>query len=132
VKYVSVRNLERYQHYRERRPVWIKLHLSLRLDEDFAGLTPTARLLFIYALLLAAERENRIPADPSWLSVEVGMTRPVIAKALDELLADSYLIPASKVASNGASRIASPEKETEVEKEKHHHPLTPSTAARTG
>lgn len=126
MRYVAVRNLERYQHYGNRRPTWVKLYLAVRYDEDFSSLTPTSRLLFIYSLLLAAERDNRIPADPSWLSIEVGMTRSAIAKSLDDLLAHEYLVPASKVASNGASgsaselasKSASPEKEEEKEEER--------------
>jgi hypothetical protein len=113
VSYVAVRNLERYQHDKERRPPWVKLYVAMLNDEDFGTLSVPARLVFLLSLLLAADRNNRIPADPGWMAVEMRMPRSVIAKALAELLAGSYLIPASTVASNGAGESARPETETE-------------------
>jgi len=111
VTYVSVRNFESFQHYKDgRRPFWIKLYLALRTDTDFASLSQGARLLWLYCLLLAAERNNRIPVDSGWLSVEVGMTRRGIERALDELLDRKYLVP---------SRA---EKEKEKEKELNTNP----------
>ena len=105
MRYVAVRSLERYQHYKDRNPPWVKLHRKILGDEDFADLTVSARLVFVLSLLLASERENCIPADPSWLAVELNMPRNLVAKSLAELLAHEYLIPASKVASNGANGL---------------------------
>lgn len=111
MSYVAVRNLERYQHYRDRRPPWVKLYVSLLTDEDFGSLSIQARLVFVLSLLLAADKGNRIPADPGWMAVEMSMPRSVIAKALAELLAGEYLVRASTV----ASKSAPPETETETE-----------------
>lgn len=109
---VSVRNFSRYQHYKNRRPLWIKLYLAIKVDRDFKALSCESRILFIYLLLLAAEHDNRIPADPGWLAVEAGMKPRAISKALAELLAGSYI-----VASNRASDSACLETETETETE---------------
>lgn len=122
--HVSVRNLERYQHYKKRRPTWVKLYASVLDDDDFAELSIPARLLFLMALLLASSRENRIPADPAWMAVELRMSRSVIAKSLAELLAREYLVPASTVASNGASQSAHPrEQRTENRENLTTNPL---------
>lgn len=118
VSYVAVRNLERYQHYKKRRPTWVKLYVSLLEDDDFGQLSVPARLVFCLSLLLAAERENRIPADPSWMAVELKMPRSVIAKSLAELLAHQYLVPASKIASNGASQVATPREQRTENRER--------------
>lgn len=110
MKHVSVRNFEHYQHYKNgKRPFWIKLYLALRIDPDFAELSQGARLLWFYVLLLAAERENRIPADPSWLAVEVGMSRRSLEQSLDELLDRKYLVPSR-------AYVSIPEKEKEKER----------------
>lgn len=123
MRYVAVRNFERFQHYRDRRPLWVKLYLSILKDADFGSLTVSARLTFLLLLLLAGERDNRIPSDAGWLAVELNVPRNIATKALDELLAHGYLVPASDPASNGASGSLPPharprargETETETE-----------------
>jgi hypothetical protein len=107
-----VRNLNRYQHYRDRRPPWVKLYVSILHDSDFAALSVPARLLFLYCICIAANRSNRIPDDANWLSVETSLPRSSVAKSLSELLASEYLIPASAIASNGARAETETETET--------------------
>lgn len=103
MRYVSVRNLERFQHYTKRRPPWVKWYTSVLKDEHMASLSPGARLVYALMLLVAAEHDNRVPEDAGWLAVEMMLPRKLIASSLAELLATEYLIPASTIASNGAS-----------------------------
>lgn len=120
--YLAIRNYDRFQHYRDRRPVWVKLYVSLLQDKDYRALATTSRLVYVLLLLVASNRDNEIPNDAAWLSVEIGVPRALARKALDDLIAHGYLIRASDRASRPASELASDlatalSAETETEKE---------------
>lgn len=147
-RYLSFRNWKQHQHYTDRKPPWIKLHTNFH--ETTAHLSNDARLLACLLFCVAANKDNKIPADPHWLSVEVGMTKAQVNRGLADLLADRTLIPwcesdspdaddsASESASNDASEDASPsraparskEAETEAEAEREVA-NAPSLAAAT-
>lgn len=63
-----VRNWAQFQHYKDRNPAWIKLHLDLLTSEEWM-LAPTDndRLLLIVVMLVAARKDNVIPANPAYL-----------------------------------------------------------------
>lgn len=67
MKYLEVKNFERFQHYRNRTPPWIKLYNSLLDDFDFLSLPEAARAQLVLLWLVASRHENRIPADDSYL-----------------------------------------------------------------
>ena len=52
------RNWERFQHYRDRRPPWIKLHRTLIDDADFYGLSAIAGKYLPLAWIVASEHET--------------------------------------------------------------------------
>lgn len=110
-KYLSVRNLGRFQHYKNRGPIWVKLYARTLRDDQFNDLPPATRMLALYLLVVAAERDNKIPSDPAWIATECSLTRQQARAAIEQLLAVAYLVPASqlasKTASNGASENAS-------------------------
>jgi hypothetical protein len=106
MRYLGVRNWGQYQHYRNRHPVWVKLHVKVLENEDLRGLCPSSRLLALLVLAVAANRENRFPDDEGWLSVEVGMTRRACRRGLDDLVAITYLEPLARTAKS-ASKAAS-------------------------
>lgn len=108
MRHVCVRNLERFQHYKKRRPPWVKWYTSVLTDEHFASMSPNARLVYALLLLVAADRGNRIPEDAGWLAVELNLPRKLVAGALAELLAAEYLVCASNGASNPAGISATP------------------------
>ena len=73
----SVRNFERFQHYKDRSPPWIKLYNGLLDDYDF-GLLPDASKLHLVAIWLLASRfDNKVPFDPAWIAKRITATEKV-------------------------------------------------------
>jgi hypothetical protein len=63
VNYLSVKNFEHFQHYKDRAPTWIKLYNAVMDDEAFLDLTDAERGQLVLIWLLASRRDNRIPND---------------------------------------------------------------------
>lgn len=104
---LSIRNWTRYQHYKDRKPPWVKLYVDILLDREYAALSVSSRLVGLLLLAVAANRDNLIPSDPSWIATELSVKRAEAKRALDDLLAINYLVPASSLASTDASNSAS-------------------------
>ena len=65
--YFGVKNLEKYQHYKDRDPKWVKLYYSILDDEAFIFLSEIDRCRYMTCLILASRNHNKIPADPAYL-----------------------------------------------------------------
>jgi hypothetical protein len=61
--YLLIKNWERYQHYKNRNPPWIKLHTRLLNDRDFIMLSLSDKGLLMQLWILASEKEGQIPFD---------------------------------------------------------------------
>lgn len=75
-------NWEDYQHYKYRRPVWIKLYRQLIDNYDFTRLSDANKWLFIGLLLLAAETDNLIPDDLKWIQRRLFITSKIDLNSL--------------------------------------------------
>lgn len=64
---IRIKNWERHQHYKRPKPAWIKVYRDLLNDYDFGRLDPTNKWILIGLWLLAAETDNNIPQDKTWL-----------------------------------------------------------------
>lgn len=67
MKHFRVRNWEKFQHYKDRNPPWIKLHTELLDNYEFSSLQDASKLLAMCIWMLAARSDNKIPADPEWI-----------------------------------------------------------------
>jgi hypothetical protein len=67
VEYLSVKNWDKHQHYRDRDPVWIKLYHRLLDNYEYTQLSDHDKLLFLETLMISARTSNRIPNDVQWL-----------------------------------------------------------------
>lgn len=77
VKFYRIRDFERFQHYKDRALVWIKLYVDELDAYDFLQL-PDAMKYHVHALmLLAARAGNKIPNDARWVAARIGATEPV-------------------------------------------------------
>ena len=65
--YISIKNWEKYQHYKKRSPPWIKLYKDLLDDYEYGGLQDDSKLLLISLFILASCCDNLIPNDPVWI-----------------------------------------------------------------
>jgi len=66
-KFIRVVNLERFQHYKDRNPAWIKLHRELLTSRTWVTSDDASRVLAIACMLLAAATGNKIPLDPAYI-----------------------------------------------------------------
>ena len=88
--FFRVRNFERFQHYKDRNPPWIRLYGALWRDRAFFRLPDVLKAHLIGMFALAARLDNRIPDDPEWLAHELCASEPIDLRAL---LASGFLIP---------------------------------------
>lgn len=56
-----------YQHYRDRCPPWIKLHRDTLTSRTWVSGDDASRVLAVACMLIAADTDNKIPADPDFL-----------------------------------------------------------------
>jgi hypothetical protein len=82
MRYLSIKNLSKYQHYKDRRPPWIKLHASLFDDYEFQCLQDASKLHLILLWLLASQVDNHIPYDVAFIQRKLGTTLPIDMEVL--------------------------------------------------
>ena len=82
MQYLSVPNWDKYQHYRDRSPKWIKLHQAVLDSYEFGRLQDSQKAHVMLIWLLASKLDNRIPADPKWIARKIGSSAPVDVDAL--------------------------------------------------
>lgn len=111
----GVKNFERFQHYKDRSPPWIKLYNTVLRDYDFARLHDTVKWHLVGIWSLASQHNNRIPYDSAWVTQQIGATERVDIDALAEA---GWLVMhhASKPLAR-RKQTATPEKRTETETE---------------
>lgn len=99
--FLRVRNLGKYQHYRDRNPPWVKLHRDLLEDYDFEQLPDATKAHAMLLLLLASRLGNEIPNDPDWIARKIGARSKVdVAKLLESRFLESCGAECSQLASN--------------------------------
>jgi hypothetical protein len=120
--YLSVTKFSQHQHYKNRRPPWIKFYTSLvNPSHPLNKLPIEARYLFDRMLLLAAEWDNSIPNDPELIARLVAMPPRKCRESLALLVKGRWLSERKtmrRASANGASKSFAPETETELEKER--------------
>lgn len=117
-----VKNFEKFQHYKDRAPPWIKLYNELLDDYEF-GLLPDASKMHLIAIwLLASRSENKIPLDPAWVTRRINANTKVDLPLLAErgfIVIDQELHSVEQDASKPLAKCLSREREeTEGETEK--------------
>ena len=122
--YLSVKNFDQFQHYRDRKPPWIKLYNDLLDDYAFACLHDASKMHLVAIWLLASRSENRVPADPKWIARMIHATEPV---DLEPLVSAGFITMSQDASKALAERkqSAMPETETETETEGETETDTP-------
>jgi hypothetical protein len=119
VNIIQVKNFERFQHYKDRSPPWIKLYNDLLDDYEFAGLPDASKAHLLAIWLLASRYNNEIPADAVWIARRINATDPI---NLDLLKAAGFLLEvqvrSKALARRKQSACLETEGETEKEREK--------------
>jgi hypothetical protein len=95
-RWIHIRNWERFQHYKDRQPSWIKVYCELLDDPNFGRLTHTERSTLLGLWLLYARSRRAIVLDTLWLTRRLGVK--VTRNTLESLNHAGYItISASKV-----------------------------------
>lgn len=96
----KVKNWERFQHYRDRNPPWIKLHFALLSSSDWVTLDDASRVLAIACMLVASRNEGQIDGSASGLAFLKRVAYLNRAPSLKPLIDCGFLESASANASN--------------------------------
>lgn len=67
-KVIIIPNLDKHQHYKDKRMVWIKLYVDILQDYKFCQLTDRQKWLYIGLLILAVKNQNCIPLHYPYLN----------------------------------------------------------------
>lgn len=95
-EFIRIRNFAKYQHYKDRHPIWIKLYRELWGDPQFFTLTETERYFLISFFIVASQNDNRIPNDQAWLKREMATSKRI---PIERLIDTSWLELISESAS---------------------------------
>jgi hypothetical protein len=90
---LRIKNWTEFQHYRTRRPPWIKLHRGLLDDYAWHCLPEASRALGPMLWLLASERaDGTIAYRPETIAFRLHTTRDKVDAALGPLIGAGFLI----------------------------------------
>ena len=120
MEYLTIKNFEKFQHYKERNPPWIKIHRELFLDYEFGCLQDASKLHLMLIWLLASQLDNKIPNSPEFIKEQIHVKEEV---DLNLLISKGFLIPlasckqdASTLHTNADSEAEAYKQETETER----------------
>ena len=85
MKYLEVANWDKFQHYKDRDPKWIKLYRELLDNYEYSHLPDTAKAHLVGVWLLAAKMDNKIPWDAKWIATRIG-DRPLVTGSMAVLI----------------------------------------------
>jgi hypothetical protein len=116
MSYIYITGWDKYQHYKNRRPPWIKFYVDLLANDEWLNLSPSnVKLLCTLWMLAATHGDGRVTADERWLTAQAKTPKGSL-KALSD--AGFITIRASKA----ASALEPQSKRTDIDTD---IPLTP-------
>lgn len=109
-------NLEKWQHYKDRTPPWIKLHRDLLRDYKFSCLQDASKAHLMLFWLLASQMDNVVPYDKNFIKQQLGINNDI---DLDTLVSLGFIGVGQddSVVLAGCNQNAMREKEAEAEAE---------------
>jgi len=113
-----IRNWKKFQHFKDRRPPWIKLHREMLENRDMVSLSDKAFRVLIGLWLLASEDPNgngELP-NPEDIAFRLRISKSCVDKALGELV--SFVHQDDITVISEGYQVVPPEVEVETEKEK--------------
>lgn len=93
MKVLCVKNWERFQHYKDRDPPWVKLYRDLLTSESWVLGTDLSRVVQVASTLLAPRYENKIPYRWNLLKKVMSLecTEAAFDKSIDHLVQANFL-----------------------------------------
>ena len=84
-RYLQIVDYDELQHYKDRNPIWIKLHCSLLDDYEFAQIPDETKFHAVGLMLLAARLNNKFPDDEAWLRQKINANSEIDLNLLLEI-----------------------------------------------
>lgn len=98
-----------FQHYSDRRPIWIKVYTELLMNDKWCHLSDESRAHIVGLWLLASFYDGEIPFRPDWIARQISAKRAINWMELVE----SQFVTLNSSASALVGLCASPEKRRE-------------------
>ena len=114
MNYANIKNWEEYQHYRDRCPPWIKLHVKILNDKDFTALSCANRGLLMQLWILASENEGKAPIDIEEIKFRL-RDNSIKEKDVNLLIDKGFLLDCKQTQADASKRYSETETETETE-----------------
>ena len=81
---MKIKNWSKFQHFKDRRPPWIKLYRDILDDIDWHMLDPLASKVLVMCWLIASEEDGNIP-DIKTLAFRLRMTEKQTSECISKL-----------------------------------------------
>lgn len=101
-----------FQHYSDRRPIWIKVYTELLMNDKWCHLSDESRAHIVGLWLLASFYDGEIPFRPDWIARQISAKRAINWPEL----VDSQFVELNSSASALVGLCASSEKRREEKK----------------
>lgn len=119
---MKIKNWSKFQHFKDRKPPWIKLYRDVLDDLEWHELDPLASKVLVMCWLIASEAEGRLP-NIKTLAFRLRMTEKQTIDSVSKL---SHWLEQDDITviSDGYQSVI-PETETETEKDKETEVICP-------
>ena len=122
--FLKPKNWEKFQHYRDRCPPWIKLHRDLLNDRAYMNLPIASKAIAPLLWLLASEsKDGSFNAASDELAFRLRIASKDIESGLKPLIDNGFFVDASTMLAP-CLQLAIPERETERETETEKKPVS--------
>ena len=122
--FLKPKNWEKFQHYRDRCPPWIKLHRDLLNDRAYMNLPLASKAIAPLLWLLASEsKDGSFNAASDELAFRLRIASKDIESGLKPLIDNGFFVDASTMLAP-CLQLAIPERETETETETEKKPVS--------
>ena len=119
--WLTIKNWDRHQHYKDRCPPWIKLHVKLLNDREFSLLSRKSKCLLMLLWILAAENDGKIKNDLQEIRFRL-RDATIKAEEINLLIKKGFIYNNKQML---ASACLETETETETETEKRQMFVAP-------
>lgn len=115
---LTVKNWDKFQHYRDRSPPWIKLHKSLLDDQHWHALPDASKALAVSIWLIASEsKDGSFDGASTTLAFRLRTDSKKIDAAIKPLIEQGFLVCDSNVLAECGQLAVSEERRGERETE---------------
>lgn len=114
---MKIKNWSKFQHFKDRRPPWIKLYRDLLDDMQWHQLDPLASKVLVTLWLLASEDQDGCLPDTKTLAWRMRMTEKQILDCISKLSHWLEHHDSSVISERYQSDLPETERETEIKRE---------------